>query len=186
MLNLIVNIIFGYGLETLYFGYAFNKIKGVKYKSTYLLFLISYIVSFLLQKFTYNNLYLTYIMIAALFYLLYAIVHKEFKQITNFFLILNLILISSIIMAIPILILGYNAIYLNLNIILNIILLILFIKLPLDKYYKSLIQNWNRTTHNKIKSVTMRNFTMIFIYTFVTLINMFVNGVFMSIYQKLL
>jgi len=186
MLNLIVNIIFGYGLETIYFGYAFNKIKGVKYKSTYLLFLISYIVSFLLQNFTYNNLYLTYIFIGLIFYILYAILHKEWKQITNFFLILNLILISSIIMAIPILFLGYNAVYLNLNIILNIILLIIFKILPLNKYYKDFIQNWNRTTHNKIKSVTMRNFTMIFVYTFVTLVSMFVNEIFINIYQKIL
>ena len=40
MLNLIVNIIFGYVLETLFFSYTFNKIKSVSYKSTYIIFLI--------------------------------------------------------------------------------------------------------------------------------------------------
>lgn len=186
MLNLIVNIVFGYGLETLYFGYAFNKIRGVKYKSTYLIYLISSIIPFALQRFTYNNLYLTYILISVVFYFQYAILHKEFKQITNFFLMLNLILFSSIIMAIPMLFLGYNTIYLYVNIILNIILIILVKILPLNKFYRLIVQNWNRTTHNKIKSVTVRNFTMIIVYSLVTLINVFVNEIFINIYSKIL
>lgn len=186
MLNLIINILFGYGLETIYFGYAFNKIKGVSYKSTYLIFLISYIISSIIASFNFINHYYVYIVVAFIFYILYAVVHKEFKQITNFFLILNIQLISSIITAIPIIFIGYNNLYLLINIIINILLLILIKYIPINKLYKTIIQNWNRTNHNKIKSVTIRNFTLIIIYIFVTLINMFVNGIFIDIYQKLL
>ncbi len=186
MLNLVINILFGYGLETLYFGYAFNKIKGVNYKSTYLIFLISYILSAIIASFNFINHYYVYIVVAIIFYIIYAIVHKEYKQITNFFLMLNIQLVSSIITAIPILFIGYNNLYLVINIIVNIILLILIKFIPINKCYKVIIQNWNRTNHNKIKSVTIRNFTLIIIYIFVTLINMFVNGIFINIYQKLL
>ena len=186
MLNLIINILFGYGLETIYFGYAFNKIKGVNYKSTYFIYLISSIIPFVFQKFTYNNLYLTYILIALFFYLMYAVIHKEYRQITNFFLMLNLILISSIIMAIPMFFVGYNQNYLIINIVMNLILIVVVKYAPLNNIYKTIIQNWNRTNHNKIKSVTIRNFTMILIYTFVTLINVFVNEIFMNIYKNIL
>lgn len=186
MLNLIINVLFGYGLETFYFGYAFNKIKGVNYKSTYLLFLISYVISAIIASFNFVNHYYVYIVVALIFYILYAIVHKEWKQITNFFLMLNIQLISSIITAIPILFIGYNNYYLILNIVINLLLIVLIKIIPFNKLYKLIISNWNRTTHNKIKSVTIRNFTLIIIYIFVTLINMFVNGVFINIYQKLL
>lgn len=186
MLNLIVNIIFGYGLETLYFGYSFNKIKGVNYKSTYIIYLISYIIGAIIIQFTFKNIYYGYIITSFLFEILYMFFHKNKFNITNVFLMLNILLITSIMLAIPILIIGYNNLYLILNIILTIFLFILVKILPLNKFYRLIVQNWNRTTHNKIKSVTVRNFTMIVIYIFVTLINMFVNEYFINIYSKLL
>lgn len=184
MLNLVVNIIFGFGLETIYFGYIFNNIKNEKYKTTYIYYLISSILSFLLQNFTYNNLYLTYIFIALIFYVLYAITHKEWKQITNFFLMLNIILISSILTTIPILIFGYNSLSFVLNRLEMLVILFVVKKINLNKLYKLIIRNWNRTTNNKIKSVSVRNFTMIFIYIFLTFINIFVNEFFMNIYKS--
>lgn len=184
MLNLVVNIVFGFGLETIYFGYIYNNIKNVKYKSTYIYYLISSILSFLIQNFTYNNLYLTYIFIALIFYILYAITHKEWKQITNFFLMLNIILISSILTTIPILIFGYNSISFILNRLEMLLILLIVKKINLNKLYKLIIRNWNRTTNNKIKSVSVRNFTMIFIYIFLTFINIFVNDFFMNIYKS--
>lgn len=186
MLNLIVNIIFGYGLETLYFGYAFNKIKGNNYKSTYMLFLISYIISSICASFSFINHYYVYILVAFVFYILYAIIHKEYKQITNFFLMLNILLFSSIITAIPIIFIGYNQYYLIINIIINLLLLLILKLLPVNKYYKFIISNWNRTAHNKIKSVTIRNFTMIIICILVTLINLFINNIFMGMYTNIL
>jgi len=186
MLNLIVNIIFGYGLETIYFGYAFNKIKGISNKKTYLIYFISYILGAIIIQFTFKNIYYGYIITSFLFEIINFILNKQKFDITNVFLILNLLLINSILLAIPILFIGYNNLYLFINIVLTIILFLLIKILPFNKYYKLIRDNWNRTTHNKIKSVTVRNFTMIIIYTLVTVINMFVNEIFINIYQKLL
>lgn len=186
MLNLIVNIIFGYVLEVLFFGYAFNKIKGIKSKKTYIIYFISYILGAIVIQFTFKNIYYGYIFTSFVFEILNCILNKNKFNITNVFLLLNLILINSIILAIPILIVGYNNLYLIINIFLTILLFVAIKILPLNKYYKVIIENWNRTTHNKIKSVTIRNLTMIIIYTFVTLINIFVNDIFINIYQKLL
>ena len=186
MLNLIVNILSGYVLETIYFGYIFNKTKGIKYKSTYILFLISYIIGSISASFSFTNHYYVYIVVAFVFYILYAIIHKEYKQITNFFLMLNILLFSSILTTIPILIFGYNMTSFLLNRLEMIIILIIINKININKYYKLIIKNWNRATHNKIKSVTLRNFTLIIICILVTLINLFINNIFMDMYTNIL
>lgn len=186
MANLIVNIIFGYGLETLYFGYFFNKVKDLKYKSTYIIFLLSYIISSIIVNFSFNNVYFFYILIAFIFELINSLFHKQKYNITNVFLLLNVMLFSSLLLAILMLFTGYNTLYLILNIICTILLIVLTKLLPLNKYYKFIISNWNRKTNNKIKSVTIRNFTMIIIYFLITIVNIFLNEFFLNIYQNIL
>ena len=186
MLNLIVNILFGYVLETIYFGYTFNKIKGIKKKRTYFIYLISYVLAAVVIQFTFQNIYYGYMIASFVFEIIYCLTEKRKFNITNVFLLLNLIMINSIILAIPMLFVGYNNLYLIINIIITLVLLLLVKVLPLNKYYKIIVQNWNRTTHNKIKSVTVRNLTLIIIYSLVTIINVFVNEIFINIYQKLL
>lgn len=186
MANLIVNIIFGYILETIFFSYTFNKIKSVSYKSTYIIFLISYIISAIIVNFSFNNIYIFYISIAFIFALMYCLFHKQKYNITNALLMLNLLLISSILTTIPILIFGYNITSFILNRIEIILLLIIVKILPVENIYKLIISNWNRTVNNKIKSVTIRNFTMIIIYFLITIVNIFLNEFFLNIYQNIL
>ena len=182
MLNLIVSIVFGYGLETLYCGYAFNKIKNIKSKRTYILFLICYILGAIIINFTINNVYYLYIMIAFMF----EIINKMKFIITNAFLMLNIMLLSSTITTIPILLFGYNSLSLILNRA-ELILFILLIKiLPFNRIHKFIVSNWNRTTNNKVKSVTIRNLILIVIFILITIINMFINNILMNIYQSIL
>lgn len=186
MLNLIVNIVWGFICQTIYFAGIFNKFKGKKYISTYFIFLVSYIIGMISQNFTYDHIYIAYIVIATVFSILYAIIHKIKYKITDMLLMLNTILISSILTGIPILFVGYNKIYFIINVIEIIILFIIFMTLPLNKLYNFIVPNWNRTNNNKIKSITLRNFIMISCYLSITLINIFLNEVFLNIYQKLL
>ena len=186
MLNLIVNILYGFVFQGLYTGYVYNKIKGVNYKSTYIIYMISYIIGSILTSFNYNFIYYSMIFISIIFYVLYSFIHKEWKQITNMFLILNIMLLTSILTALPIIFIGYNNYYILVNLIELIIIMILCNKLNVNKIYKVVVMNWNRTNNNKIKSVTIRNFVLISIYILITLINLFINGYFINIYQNLL
>jgi len=186
VLNLIINILFGYGVETLYFGYAYNKIKQLDYKSTYIVYLISYVIGAIIIQFTFNNIYIGYIITSFLFEIINNCVHKQKFNITNVFLILNLLLISSILTTIPILIFGYNMVSFIINRLEIITLLILIKFTPIEKLYNLIVNNWNRKANNKIKSVTIRNFTLITIYTLITIINVFVCNVLLNIYQSIL
>ena len=186
MANLIVNIIFGYGFETIYCGYAFNKIKNIKSRKTYLIFLISYILCSIIVNFTFNNIFYLYIILSFMFGIINSIANKTKFNITDVFLLLNILLTTSLILAIPIIFIGYNKYYLIINIIGNILLLFLIKLLPLNKYYKIVVNNWNRTSSNKIKSVTIRNLTLIIIYFLISLVNIFLNVYFLNIYSNIL
>ena len=186
MLSLIVNIVFGYILETLFFGYAFNKIKGIKSKRTYIIFLICYVLGAIIINFTINNVYYLYIMIAFMFEIINKIIDKRKFIVTNAFLMLNIMLLSSTITTIPILLFGYNSLSLILNRAEIIIMIILIKYLPINKIHKLVVSNWNRTANNKVKSVTIRNLILIVIFILITIINMFINNILMNIYQSIL
>lgn len=186
MLNLIVNIFNGFIFQSIYVGYVYNRFKNVKYKSTYLIYLICYLIGAVITSFNYSFIYYSMIIVSALFYILYSLIHNEWKQITNFILMLNIHFITSIVTAIPIMLFGYNTLYLFINFVELIIIMIICKKVNINKIYKTINMNWNRTMNNKIKSVTIRNFSLIFIYIFITLINFFVNSYFIFIYSKLL
>ena len=136
MLNMVVNVLFGYVLETIYFGYSFNKIKGIKSKKTYFIYLISYVLAAIIIQFTFQNIYYGYIIASFIFEMINCIVSKSKFNITNVFLLLNLIMINSIILAIPMLFIGYNNLYLIVNIIITLLLLILVKILPLINIIK--------------------------------------------------
>ena len=95
MLNLVVNILWGFICQTIYFAGIFNKLKGKHYISTYFIFLAAYIIGMISQNFTYNHIYIAYIVISLVFSILYAITHKTKYKITDMLLMLNVILISS-------------------------------------------------------------------------------------------
>lgn len=186
MVNLIVNIVYGYVFQSFYTGYVYNKIKNTKGISSMIIFFISNMIAFGLQSFTYNNYYATLLITASMFYILYALFHKEWKQITNFFLILNIMLVTSIVTAIPIIFVGYNFIALLINFVELIIIMFALSKIDISKIHKIILLNWNRSKNNKIKSVTIRNITLILVCIMITLINIFVNNIFINLYQSVL
>lgn len=184
MMNLVVNILFGHILEIIYTSFVYNSIKSKSCKSTYIIYAISYIVSAILICFSYNSIYLMYIYISVIFYIINAIYKKQWHQITNMLLMLNILLITSILTAIPIIFFGYNV----MTLIITRIELILFMLVSnkISSFYKFWLNNWNRTLNNKIKSVSIRNFTLLTIYVSITLINIFLNELFLHIYNKII
>lgn len=186
MLNLIVNILYGFIGQSLYTGYVYNKIKGKNYKLSWILVLISTLLGFIFPKFTYNYMYITYIVIAVIFYILFAVIYKQWHQITNFFLILNIMLITSILTALPIIFIGYNKYYIIANVAVLLAIMVIVHFIPFNKFYKFVLKNWNRTSNNKIKSVTLRNLLLVAICIFITIINIILSNFIINSYQSIL
>jgi len=175
-------------LQMFYLGYAFNKIKGINDKKTYILIFVSYILAGLLSNFCFNSIISAYISSSVIFSLSFAIYNKNKFQITNLLLILNIILFTSIITFIPLLIIGYGNTYLFLNFLIFISFIILLYKFNISRYYYKLISCWNRNKKEpkKIKSVTLRNTTLIITYFTITVINLFLNYFISNLYYSLL
>lgn len=186
MLNLVVNILYGLIGQSVYTGYVYNKIKNKKYKLSWVILLVSTLISFAFSKYTYNYMYITYILISAFYYLMFAFIYKEWKQITNFFLILNIMLITSILTAVPIMFVGYNKYSLFMNMAELVIFTIVIYFIPFNKLYKFILKNWNRTNNNKIKSVTIRNIILILVCIFITVVNIILNNFIINSYQSVL
>lgn len=186
MLNMVVNVIYGFIFQSMYVGYVYNRIKNINYKSTYIIYLISYILGSIITSFNYSFIFYSMIIMSIIFYIIYSIIHKEWKQITNFFLILNILTLTSIVTAIPLIFLKYNIISLIFNFMELLVIMLFVKKYNFNKLYKKLMQNWNRTSSNKIKSVTIRNFILIVLCISITLINLFINNYFINIYNSIL
>jgi len=186
MVNLIVNVIYGFIFQSIYVAYVYNKIKNVNYISTYIIYFFCYLAGAFITSFDYSFIYYSMIIVSTIFYILYSFIHKEWKQITNFFLMLNILLLTSILTAIPILFLKYNVVSLIFNAF-ELVLIMLVVKYAnINRIYKIITGNWNRAMNNKIKSVTLRNAILIIVCLSISLINFFINNYFINIYNNIL
>lgn len=183
-INIIIILNLGINLLTMFlFGYTFNNFKGIRDKSTYPFVLISYILGMALTSFSYNSLVFAYIIFALIFSVLIGIKNKYYN-ILNMLLMLNIILFTSSITAIPILFVGYNYLYILINIIIILSLIAILWYNDFSTNYYNVYSCWNRELGNKYKSVTVRNFTIISINFGFMLMNLFIVNYFMNIYTN--
>lgn len=176
VLNLIFNL-----LTIFLFGFSFNNCKGIRDKSTYPFVLISYLLCCVISNFSYNNLIYAYIILAIIFSLLRSFKEKGYN-VLNMLLMLNIALFYSTITALPILLLGYSYITLYISYFILIVFTLILKLYDFSKSYYNVYSCWNRESGNKYKSITVRNFTLISIYTGFILINIFVVYYFNNVY----
>lgn len=182
VLNIIFNI-----MNIIIFAYSFNKIKNIHYKSTYFIFGISTILGGLITKFTYDYQIYCYILVSFIFTIIYKIFHKIKYEILDFILMFNLMLVYSLITAFPILFIGYNGIYMLLNMALLLNILLIMGTIDFNVIFSKIKSFWNRDRANpkKMKSITLRNLCLIFICIMTTGINVFINACFLKIYYTM-
>lgn len=174
MINFINSVLLGSIFEICFIAIMLIKIKGIKTKRwlVFLITLISYFASGVLVSFTYNNQYLCYISLNIFIYLLMKLFYKEKFQIIDVFLIYYIIMTVNFTCLIMMKIIGYNLQFLYLNRLTLIFIMLLSNKLRV--LYKKYIKYWNRKDGNKIKSITVRNISIITMNTLLYIINWYV------------
>ena len=98
--------------------------------------------------------------------------YKEKVQIIDVFLIYYIIMAVNFTCLIMMKIIGYNLQFLYLNRLTLIFIMLLSNKLRM--LYKKYIKYWNRKDGNKIKSITVRNISIITMNTLLYIINWYV------------
>lgn len=157
MKELILSLILGAGLDSLYMTLFIKYSKNIKNKNI-LLFIaifISYIPFLMIVR--YKLLF--YILYIAYIYLYLKIHHKS--QAPDVFIIIGAYLYMIITCIIGSLFIDYNY---WLGLIINKILLfsIFIFKDKFNKLYTNYLKLWNRNDNAKIKSITLRNSSILF------------------------
>ena len=160
----LMGFIFGNLFEILFISFMFYKIKGLKNKKV-LLFIGTFIIYFLsgfITSYSYNNQYLFYIIFNVVYFIMLKLMYKKNINIVDFFIIYYIEMILNFSSLICMKIVGYNYYLVIFNRLILILIYILSFKF--NKVYKIIVKNWNRNDDtNKIKSVTLRNFFIIFV-----------------------
>lgn len=169
MLNIILSLVLGAGLDSLYYYLYISKIKGIKNKRVllYSLIFIGYVVLFMVLRY---NLYL-YLIFYIYIYLILKFIYKS--QINDFFLLIF----------IDIYCIGTSAIayFLIPNYFIALIISKIIIFIPLlfinkiKKMYCLYCKMWNRNYNNKmpIKSLTLRNISLVLFNSFILMTYLF-------------
>ena len=170
----LMGFIFGNLFEILFISIMFYKIKGLKEKKI-LLFIgtfITYFLSGFITSYSYNNQYLFYILFNVIYFFILKLIYKKSINIVDFFIIYYIGMIMSFSCLILMKIFEYNYLsYIGSRIILFMFLLI---SGKLNKIYRFYCYNWNRHKDNKVKSITVRNITIISCNLMLYIINYFV------------
>lgn len=174
MIIFINSILLGSIFEIFFIWNMIIKIKEINNKKILLFMIVflSYFISGIIVNFTYNNQYLCYIILNALIYLLSKIFFKNKFQIIDVFLIYYIIMTINFSCLILMKIFGYNLLFLYFNRIL-LILIIMFSN-KIKNIYKKYIKYWNRKDGNKVKSITLRNLSIISMNVLLYIINWYV------------
>lgn len=167
----ILSILLGLIPEVLYFTLFITYTKNIKGKRIKLFMLISvaYFLCILVQE--YQILY--YIALIALIYFILKFLYKEKVQIIDIFIISFAYLWLAILSAILLMFLNNNN-FVFLSIIDRIFLYLPFIfKSKFNVIYKKYYRFWNRNDAEKrpIKSITLRNISLIFLNGLIFLLN---------------
>lgn len=153
MLNIILSLVLGAGLDSLYYYLYISKIKDIKKKKIllYILIFVGYVFLFMILRY---NLYL-YLIFYVYIYLILKFIYKS--QINDFFLLIFIDFYVLLISIACFYLIDNYAIALIINKIMVFIPLIF--KNQLKKFYNLNYKMWNRNREKKmpIKSLTLRN-----------------------------
>lgn len=170
----LMGFIFGNLFEIFFITVMFYKIKGLKDKKI-LLFIVTFITYFLsgfITSYSYNNQYLFYILFNVIYFFMLKLIYKKSINIVDFFIIYYIEMILNFSCLILLKIFEYNYISYILNRIILFVLMLISSKF--NNFYKFYCYNWNRHKDNKIKSITVRNITIISCNLMLYIINYFV------------
>lgn len=148
--------------EALYFSLFI--ISGKKLKEKRMLFTVIMIFEYLLLTNVFHYSLWIHVFYFIMTYINLKVLYKEKSQITDIFLMAAasiILIILGCICAIPIAIFGVSYI---IGLILNRILMftiLFFIKNKINNIYKKFYKNWNRNKNNKVRSLTLRNISLI-------------------------
>lgn len=163
MLNIILSLVLGAGLDSLYYTLFILKSKNIN-KNKLLLFIIIFISYILLFMIVRYNMYL-YLIFYIIIYITLKIIYKA--QIIDYFV---LIISGTYYLLISIFCYYIIPIY-TVALIINKLLLFLPIILnnTLNKIYLIYNKMWNRNYNNKmpIKSLTLRNISLVILNSFI-------------------
>ena len=181
IISSIINILF----EIWFVYYNLIKIKNIKDKKyrLYIGLLLSFVISSIVIGFTYKNQIYMMVLNAAITYLFMKLLYKTKIQIPDIFLIYfvnSIILFTAIISQ---LILGYTMIALIIDRIILLLMVLLGTK-HITNWYKNYINNWNRGKGHKIKSITLRNISILFMNITIFIINNYILYYFLNLLKK--
>lgn len=163
-MNLVMNLIFGILFEIAFITLMIIRIKDIKEKKIRLFLSVTatYFLSGILINFAYNNQYIFYILFNMICFLFLKLLYKRKTNLVDLFVIYFIEMILNFSSLICMKIVGYNYYLVIFNRLILILIYILSFKF--NKVYKIIVKNWNRNDDtNKIKSVTLRNFFIIFV-----------------------
>jgi hypothetical protein len=171
MTRIFLSLILGILPQALFFEFFVINIKGIKNKR-FLLFILLYIMCILLNMIIRYNLYL-YLLYTPLYYIIMKILYKKKTQIVDVFIIALSFAIMMTISALCSLIYKNNFNLYWIAYIVNNILLFstLLFKKQFQKFYKFYCSNWNRKEGNKIRSITLRNISLISLNAYILILS---------------
>ena len=160
-MRILLSLLLGILPQTLFFMLFITKLKGIKTKRIKLTILL-FVICALLNMIIKYNLYL-YLLFIPIYYIILKLLYKKKTQIVDIFIIALSFTIMMLISYFCSLIYRKNMSLYWLGYVINNILLfgnLAIIKLY-KKFYKFYCKNWNRKAGNKIKSITLRNISLI-------------------------
>lgn len=171
MIRIILSLILGILPQTLFFEFFVINIKGIK-KKRLLLFILLYILCILLNMIIRYNLYL-YLLYTPLYYVILKLLYRNKVQIIDVFIIALSFAVMMTISALCSLIYKNNYNLYWIAYIVNNILLFatLLFKKHFQKFYKFYCRNWNRKDGNKIRSITLRNISLISLNAYIVILS---------------
>lgn len=164
MINVILSLIFGAGLDSLYYFLYINKIKDINNKKLilYIGIFVGYILFNMLLRY---NFYL-YLLFDIFIFILIKFLYKS--QICDSFVILIIDIYCMLISLIIYFTISNSFIALLLNKIL--LFMPLLLRNRLNLVYKKYIDLWNRSKERKIiKSLTLRNLSLLILNIFIVI-----------------
>ena len=169
MINFLVSIVLGLLPEVLYFSLFLIYTKNIKEKKLklFMLLAIGYILLIMICRYQFI-FYLAYVV-----YSYFVLKYLYKSQITDFFICSIGLTYMTIIAYVGYQILGFN--YVLYYIVARISLFSIFtFKKHFNKLYLTYRSLWNRNDNAKIKSLTIRNCSLLFINICIILLNAFV------------
>lgn len=173
MINFIVSLFLGMIPETIYFTLFLIYTKNIKEKKLKLFILIN--IAYLLSIFIQEYKVVYYILFIVLIYLILKLLYKEKTQIIDIFVFSVAFIYVCLIGFITSRFINNNYVIYYVMFVINRILLfaIFLFKNKFNILYKKYCSLWNRsyTEKKSMKSITLRNLSLVILNSFIFLLN---------------